>query len=88
MLSAGHDRHAALPSMSPELAAIEAAVHDVTRPLDPFGARHAVRHGDSVSTVARGTAGRAGLTEQLAAIGWRSMAAQRDTLLASLQQGR
>jgi hypothetical protein len=87
----GDARHASLPMMSPELAAIDAAVRDVTRSVEPFGLRGMpVRHGDSIS-VGSGEvapAGRAGLTEQLASIGWRSMAAQRNALLASLQQGR
>jgi hypothetical protein len=82
------ERHAAMPMTSPELAAIEAAVRDATRPLEPF-ALHGmpVRHGDSISVGAgeAAPAGRAGLTEQLASIGWRSMAAQRNALLASLQ---
>jgi hypothetical protein len=77
--------------ISPELAAIDAAVRDVTRSVEPFGLRGMpVRHVDSIS-VGSGEvppAGRAGLTEQLASIGWRSMAAQRNALLASLQQGR
>jgi len=83
-----HAHHAALP-LSPELAAIEAAVRDVTRPLEPFASRGAaVGHGhDAISAGAGDSvpAGRAGLSEQLASIGWRSMAAQRDALLASLQ---
>jgi len=68
----GHERHAEL---TPELAAIEAAVRDVTRPAELFA------HG----TVDASPTGRAGLSEQLAGIGWRSMAAQRNALLASLQ---
>jgi hypothetical protein len=84
----GTERHASQPMLSPELAAIEAAVRDVTRPLEPFALRGMpVHHGDSISIGAGETApaGRAGLTEQLASIGWRSMAAQRNALLASLQ---
>jgi microcystin-dependent protein len=77
----GGARHASLPATTPELAAIEAAVRGVT--LEPFAWRDMpVRRGDAI-TVA--PAGRAGLTEQLASIGWRSMAAQRNALLASLQ---
>jgi hypothetical protein len=78
--------------LSPELAAIEAAVRDVTRPIEPFGSRgmatgHAAGLGEAILVGAReaAPAGRAGLTEQLASVGWRSMAAQRDALLASLQ---
>jgi hypothetical protein len=85
----GGARHASLPMRSPELAAIEAAVRDATRPLEPFALRGLTGgHGDAISTSAAetATAGRAGLTEQLASVGWRSMAAQRDALLASLQQ--
>jgi hypothetical protein len=87
----GHQRHASLPMMSPELAAIEAAVHEVTRPLEPVALHGApVRHGDEVADGISEAAptGRAGLTEQLASIGRRSMNAQRDALLASLQQRR
>jgi Domain of unknown function (DUF4347)/Bacterial Ig domain/Cadherin-like domain/SdrD B-like domain/Bacterial Ig-like domain len=87
----GVERHASLTPLSPELAAIEAAVRDVTRPVEPFAIHGmAVGHGDAISVGAHETvpAGRAGLTEQLASIGWRSMAAQRNALLASLQQGR
>jgi hypothetical protein len=74
--------------LSPELAAIEAAVRDVTRSLEPFAMRDMLpRHGERSSAEAV-PAGRAGLTEQLASIGWRSMAAQRNALLASLQHGR
>src|SRR5262249_14416795 len=83
-----HAHHAALP-LSPELAAIEAAVRDVTRPLEPFAPHGvAVGHGhDAISAGAGDSvpAGRAGLSEQLASIGWRAMAARRDALLASLQ---
>jgi VCBS repeat-containing protein len=87
----GPARHASLATLSPELAAIEAAVRDVTQSVEPFAARGIpVRHGDAiaVSSAEAAPAGRAGLTEQLASIGWRSMAAQRNALLASLQQGR
>jgi hypothetical protein len=84
----GHERHASLPMLSPELAAIEAAVREVTRPIEPFAIRGIPmhHHGDAISVGARESApaGRAGLTQQLASIGWRSMAAQRDALLASL----
>jgi trimeric autotransporter adhesin len=87
----GVERHASLETLSPELAAIEAAVRDVTRPVEPFAIHDLlVRHGEPISVGGHETApvGRAGLTEQLASIGWRSMAAQRNALLASLQQGR
>jgi hypothetical protein len=88
----GIERHAALaPPLSPELAAIEAAVHDATRVIEPFGLHGMpVRHGDtpSAGSYEAAPAGRAGLTEQMAQVGWRSMAAQRNALLASLQQGR
>jgi Bacterial Ig domain/Bacterial Ig-like domain len=87
----GVERHASLATLSPELAAIEAAVRDVTRPVEPFAIHGMpVHHGDTISVGAHETVpvGRAGLTEQLASIGWRSMAAQRNALLASLQQGR
>jgi hypothetical protein len=84
----GSEHHASLPMLSPELAANEAAVRDVTRSLEPFAMRDMVpRHGERNSAEAV-PAGRAGLTEQLASIGWRSMAAQRNALLASLQHGR
>ncbi|MDB5516978.1 MAG: hypothetical protein JWQ17_3736, partial [Tardiphaga sp.] len=87
----GPTRHASLATLSPELAAIEAAVRDATPSFEPFAARGMpVRHGDAIS-VGSGEAmpaGRAGLTEQLASIGWRSMDAQRNALLASLQRGR
>ena len=87
----GIERHASLAPLSPELAAIEAAVHDATRTTEPFGL-HAmpVRHGDAITVDAHEAtpAGRAGLSQQMAQIGWRSMAAQRNALLASLQQGR
>jgi hypothetical protein len=84
----GNEHHAWLPMLSPELAAIEAAVRDVTRSLEPFAMRDMLpRHGERSSAEAV-PAGRAGLTEQLASIGWRSMAAQRNALLASLQHGR
>ncbi|HEY4973459.1 MAG TPA: putative Ig domain-containing protein, partial [Steroidobacteraceae bacterium] len=87
----GYEHHASQPMLSPELAAIEAPVRDVTRLLGPF-AMHGVPIGHSERIVADAAevtpAGRAGLTEQLASIGWRSMAAQRNALLASLQQGR
>jgi hypothetical protein len=85
----GGERHASLPMISPELAAIEAALRDVAR--EPWVSRGtSVRHGDSISAGSGEStpAGRAGLTEQLASIGWRSMAAQRNALLASLQQPR
>jgi hypothetical protein len=87
----GYQHHTSTPMLSPELAAIEAAVRDVTRPFEPFGTRGMpVGYGDRTSAGAAEAvpAGRAGLTEQLASIGWRSMAAQRNALLASLQQGR
>ncbi|WP_246785212.1 DUF4347 domain-containing protein [Bradyrhizobium sp. S69] len=87
----GVERHASLVPLSPELAAIEAAVRDVTRPVEPFAIHGMpVGHGEPISVGGHETApvGRAGLTEQLASIGWRSMAAQRNALLASLQQGR
>jgi VCBS repeat-containing protein len=83
----GHARHAALAA--PELATLEAAVRDVTR--EPFALRGMpVRHGDAISVDVSeaAPAGRPGLTEQLASIGWRSMATERNALLASLQQGR
>jgi VCBS repeat-containing protein len=85
----GTERHASLPMTSPELAAIEAAVHGAT--VEPFALRGMpVRYGDAISVGAgdAAPAGRPGLTEQLGSIGWRSMAAQRNALLASLQQGR
>jgi hypothetical protein len=87
----GAERHAALTTLSPELAAIEAAVRHAARPFEPFALRGLpTRDGDVISADHRqaAPAGRAGLTEQLASIGWRSMAAQRNALLASLQQGR
>jgi hypothetical protein len=87
--SFGPGRHALLPMMSPELAAIEAAVRDAAGPFEPFTLRGLpVRHGDSIAGGISEAAptGRAGLTEQLASIGWRSMDAQRNSLLASLQQ--
>jgi VCBS repeat-containing protein len=87
--SFGPGRHGSLPMMSPELAAIEAAVRDAAGPFEPFTLRGLpVRHGDSIAGGIREAAptGRAGLTEQLASIGWRSMDAQRNSLLASLQQ--
>jgi hypothetical protein len=84
----GSLRHAALPTTSPELAAIEAAVRGVTIE-PPLASRDMpVRHGDAI-TVGSGEAapsGRAGLTEQMVSIGWHSMAAQRNALLASLQR--
>jgi hypothetical protein len=84
----GNEHHASLPMLSPELAAIEAAVRDATHSLQPFAMRDMpLRHGEPSSAEAV-PAGRAGLTEQLASIGWRSIAAQRNALLASLQQGR
>jgi hypothetical protein len=86
--SFGHARHASLPTMSPELAAIEAAVGDVSRSLEPFVSRGMpARHGEAIFVGERETvpAGRAGLTQQLASIGWRSIDAQRNALLASLQ---
>jgi hypothetical protein len=84
----GHEHHASLPMLSPELAAIEQAVRDATRSLEPFALRDMpLRHGERSAAEAV-PAGRAGLSEQLASIGWRSMAAQRNALLASLQQGR
>jgi hypothetical protein len=61
-------------------ASIEGADHDALTPLAP--AMAPVRRGEALPSV------RAGLTEQMAAIGWRSMAAQRNALLASLPQGR
>jgi hypothetical protein len=76
---------------SPELAAIEAAVRDATRPFEPFASDELpVRHGDHVSSgfAAPAPAGRAGLSAQMAAIGWRSMDTQRNALLASLRQSR
>jgi VCBS repeat-containing protein len=87
----GPARHASLATLSPELAAIESAVRDATPSVEPFAARGMpVRHGEAISVGGREAvpAGRAGLTEQLASIGWRSMDAQRSALLASLQQGR
>jgi len=86
----GHQRAVSLPMPSAELAAIEAAVRDVARPIEPLALRGlSIDHRDAISVGARESlpAGRAGLTEQLASIGWRSMAAQRDALLASLRQG-
>ena len=82
----GNEHHASLPMLSPELAAIEAAVRDVTRPLEPFGMRGMPNGRGEHIAAETAPAGRAGLTEQLASIGWRSMAAQRNALLASLQQ--
>ena len=77
--------------LPPELAAIEAAVCDVTQPYNPFalsgmalGRDDAPSHGRAETA----PAGRAGLTEQLASIGWRSMDAERNALLASLRQTR
>ncbi len=87
----GAERHAALTTMSPELAAIEAAVRHAARPFEPFALRGMpTRHGEAISIGHReiAPAGRAGLTEQMGAIGWRSMAAQRNALLASLRHGR
>ena len=87
-LALGESRQsAALPTTSPELAAIVAAVRGVTiePPLASRGMP--VRHGDAITVGSGETApaGRAGLTEQMVSIGWRSMAAQRNPLLASLQ---
>ena len=87
----GAGRHASLAPLSPELAAIEAAVHDATRTTEPFGLHGMpARHGDAISVGSSevAPAGRAGLSQQMAQIGWRSMAAQRNALLASLQQGQ
>ncbi|MDB5501692.1 MAG: hypothetical protein JWR89_1594, partial [Tardiphaga sp.] len=87
-------RHAALPLSSPELAAIEAAVRDVTGRdtadlLAPFAIRGLSARGDAIVVgAADAPAGRAGLSEQMAGIGWRAMTAQTHALLASLQQGR
>jgi VCBS repeat-containing protein len=84
-------RHAGLPEVSPELAAIEAAVRDATGTVEPFTIRGlSLRQGDAIMLGAREAppAGRAGLSEQMAAIGWRAMNAQTNALLASLQQGR
>jgi VCBS repeat-containing protein len=86
---AGQAHLASQPLLSPELAAIEAAVRDVTRPIEPFAIRGApAGHSEWISGDATEAvpAGRAGLTEQLASLGWRSMAAQRNALLASLQR--
>jgi hypothetical protein len=83
--------HAGLAERLPELAAIEAAVRDVTGSALQHGiADRSIRLGDSsrVSADAPPAAGRAGLSEQMASIGWRAMQAQRNALLASLQQGR
>ncbi|MCU1500124.1 MAG: hypothetical protein JWM47_4077, partial [Acidimicrobiales bacterium] len=79
------------PTVSAELAAIEAAVRDATRPFEPFGSdEKPARHGSEVSIGfdVPPPAGRAGLSAQMAGIGWRSIEAQRNALLASLQQGR
>jgi hypothetical protein len=67
----------------------ELADHDAARPFEHF-APHVTsihHHGDAgaLGTIEAVPAGRAGLTEQMAGIGWRSMHAQRDALLASLQ---
>jgi hypothetical protein len=83
----GLEHHAGLPMISPELAAIEAAVRDVTHRSEPFGHRAApVRQGNALSGGESPASGRAGLTEQLASIGWRSLDAQRNALLASVRQ--
>jgi methionine-rich copper-binding protein CopC len=84
------ERHAGLPAMSAELAAIEAALRDVTHVIEPFRLVGLPSHFADAAPAGRDTAsaGRAGLTEQLASVGWKSMAAQRNALLASLQQGR
>jgi hypothetical protein len=71
----GLDRHAAASDRSIE-GADRGTVAPSARPMPP------ARHGEALPS------GRAGLTEQMAGIGWRSMAAQRNALLASLQQGR
>jgi hypothetical protein len=87
----GGERHAGLPMISPELAAIEAAVRDAIRPAEPLSLRigpHGRGEAIAVSGGDVAAPGRAGLTEQLASIGWRSMDAQRNALLASLQQTR
>ncbi|MET0983431.1 MAG: hypothetical protein ABWY02_15105, partial [Telluria sp.] len=91
----GDARHVALPAASPELAAIEAAVRDATGReaagiAEPFAIRGLVpAHRDAIVIGAVETApGRAGLSEQMAGIGWRAMTAQTNALLASLQQGR
>ncbi|WP_210253114.1 Ig-like domain-containing protein, partial [Beijerinckia sp. L45] len=86
-LPPGRQQHTALPMGSFELAAIGAAARDAARPFEPLVARD-IRHSGAISIGPAESlpAGRAGLTEQLASVGWRSMAAQRDALLASLRQ--
>ena len=68
------------------------ALHDlaagnVATPFEPFGAHvMPVHRQHDTGPIEAVPAGRAGLSEQMAAIGWRSMHAQRNALLASLQR--
>jgi VCBS repeat-containing protein len=89
----GDTRHASLSAGSPELAAIEAAVReatgrDVTAIIEPFAIRGLPAPMGEPIIVGEAAPGRAGLSEQMAGIGWRAMTAQTNALLASLQQGR
>ena len=61
---------------------------DAARTLEQFASHAApIHHRDTGAAGAfdAAPAGRAGLTEKMAGIGWRSMHAQRNALLASLQ---
>jgi hypothetical protein len=81
----GWQRHAGL--LSHDLAASD-AVRDAARPFEPFGSLvRPIHHGgtSAAGDVEAVPAGRPGLSEQMAEIGWRAMDAQRNALLASLQ---
>jgi trimeric autotransporter adhesin len=83
----GFERHTVTSTSLHHLAANE-AVHDAARPFEMLASNVSPIHHDDAGSAAGNEAvpsGRAGLTEQMAAIGWRSMHAQRNALLASLQ---
>ncbi len=83
----GFERHAVTSTSLHHLAANE-AVHDAARPFELIASHVSpIHHGDAGSAAGNEAvpSGRAGLTEQMAAIGWRSMHAQRNALLASLR---
>jgi hypothetical protein len=77
----GFERHAGTSTSMHQLA-------DAARPFELLASQVSpIHHGDAGAAGNNEAvpSGRAGLTEQMAAIGWRSMHAQRNALLASLQ---
>jgi hypothetical protein len=77
------------PSFGVERHAGTTSLHDPAHPFEHLTSHVTPvhHHGDAgaFGTIEAMPVGRAGLTEQLTGIGWRSMHAQRNALLASLQ---